>query len=132
MMYQMVMTISIVIYHLHLTIGMESFSLLMVSIVANVSPYCPCLFVVHLWPSGNSSLICVLVQQQHFMSLWRHSAENGDAGAQNNLGRCYYNGSGGVAKDYKQSFDWFNKSALQGNANAMNSIGLAYEKGTNG
>ena len=40
------------------------------------------------------------------------SAEQGNAGAQNNLGLCYDNGEG-VAKDLKKAVEWYTKSAEQ-------------------
>ena len=59
---------------------------------------------------------------------YRKSAEQGDADAQFNLGRCYYNGQG-VDKDYTQAVYWYRKSAEQGQAGAQNNLGVCYESG---
>ena len=48
-------------------------------------------------------------------------AEEGDAKAQNNLGGCYYNGSG-VGKDEKQAAKWYTKAAGQGDADAKEAL----------
>ena len=50
------------------------------------------------------------------------------AGAQNNLGTCYYNGVG-VSKDYSEAVKWFRKAAYQGDANAQNNYAICFEKG---
>jgi len=39
-------------------------------------------------------------------------AEAGDAGAQNNLGVCYYKGEG-VPQDYHKAVEWYTKAAEQ-------------------
>jgi hypothetical protein len=56
------------------------------------------------------------------------SAEQGNAGAQNNLGYMYEKGDG-VPQDYAEAVKWYKKSAEQGNAYAQNNIGHMYEKG---
>ncbi len=55
-------------------------------------------------------------------------AEQGDAGAQNNLGYLYANGQG-VPQDYKQAMRWYTKAADQGYANAQYSLGAMYANG---
>ena len=44
---------------------------------------------------------------------YRKAAEQGDAGAQNDLGVCYDNGQG-VNKDYTEAVKWYRKAAEQG------------------
>ena len=48
---------------------------------------------------------------------YRLAADQGDAGAQNNLGVMYANGQG-VPQDYVRAHMWFNLSAAQGNQDA--------------
>jgi len=55
-------------------------------------------------------------------------AERGDADAQFDLGRMYYEGRG-VVKDDAQAVAWYRKAAAQGLADAQNSLGLMYEDG---
>ena len=62
------------------------------------------------------------------MRLWRPLAEQGDAGAQNNLGVMYANGQG-VPQDYAQALIWTRKAANQGYAVAQNNLGVMYRDG---
>ncbi len=48
---------------------------------------------------------------------YRKAAEQGDAGAQFNLG-VMYGGGQGVPQDYAEAVKWFRKAADQGTANA--------------
>jgi uncharacterized protein len=50
-------------------------------------------------------------------------------GCHENLGELYYYGRG-VARDYTQARDWYEKAAAADNANAMCSLGWMYEKGS--
>ena len=59
---------------------------------------------------------------------WRPLAEQGNAGAQFNLGFMYENGLG-VPQDDKEAVNWYRKSAEQGNANAQYNLGLMYQGG---
>ena len=52
------------------------------------------------------------------MDALRKDAEAGDAVAQNNLGICYYKGSG-VEKDVAQAVTWWHRAAEQGHAEAQ-------------
>jgi TPR repeat protein len=45
-----------------------------------------------------------------------------------NLGTFYLFGRG-VARDYNQARQWYEKSAAMGNAEAMNGLGAIYENG---
>ncbi len=55
-------------------------------------------------------------------------AEQGDAGAQNNLGQMYVNGRG-VPKDEQQAVVWYRKAAEQGHASAQLNLGAMYATG---
>jgi len=57
------------------------------------------------------------------------AAEQGHAGAQNNLAMCYAYGRG-VAKDEVKAFEWLQKAAEQGNATAQLNLGACYQGGT--
>ena len=61
--------------------------------------------------------------------MFRVLAEQGDAEAQNNLGKCYRDGIG-VSQDYAEAAKWFQRSAEQGNADAQNNLGARYHTGT--
>jgi len=58
----------------------------------------------------------------------------GDAKAQLDLGRMYYNGQGGggVAKDLRKARALYEKSAAQGNNWSQSNLGTMYEKGLGG
>jgi len=49
---------------------------------------------------------------------YRKAAEQGDAGAESNLGLCYYEGEG-VGKDPFQAVNWLRKASQQGDAHAQ-------------
>ncbi len=59
---------------------------------------------------------------------WQPLAEQGHAGAQNNLGVLYKNGFG-VPQDYKEALKWFMLSVKQGDAKGQYGLGLLYENG---
>ena len=59
---------------------------------------------------------------------WRPLAEQGDAGAQLNLGYMYDNGYG-VPQDYKEAIKWYLRAAEQGNNRAQYNLGLMYDVG---
>jgi TPR repeat protein len=59
---------------------------------------------------------------------WRLLAEQGDAGAQLNLGFMYHNGYG-VPQDYKEAIKWYRRAAEQGNDRAQYNLGLMYDNG---
>ncbi|MDR0790070.1 MAG: sel1 repeat family protein [Bacteroidales bacterium] len=58
----------------------------------------------------------------------RIAAESGDADAQFQLGKCYYEGLG-VEQNIHEGLSWYNRSATLGYAPAQNAIGMAYETG---
>jgi len=59
---------------------------------------------------------------------WKPLAEAGNAGAQHNLARMYYNGYG-VPQDYKTAVKWYEKAAQQGVATAQVNLGGMYRNG---
>ena len=64
----------------------------------------------------------------HALRIFRLLAEQGNALAQNNLGRMYYDGTG-VPEDFAEAFIWFRKAAERGNAWAQYYLGLMYSFG---
>ena len=58
----------------------------------------------------------------------RPLAEQGHAGAQNNLGFMYALGRG-VAGDYAEAVKWYRKAAEQGHAVSEYNLGIVYAKG---
>ena len=58
----------------------------------------------------------------------RRAAEQGDAGAQNNLGLVYYDGKG-VPQDYKVAALWYRRAADQGQVEAQYNLGVMYYEG---
>lgn len=59
---------------------------------------------------------------------WRPLAEQGNAGAQFNLGQMYFLGRG-VSQDYAEALKWHTLAAKRGNASAQAIIGLMYATG---
>src|SRR5438093_10459764 len=55
----------------------------------------------------------------------RAEAERGDAAAQVNLGRMYYEGKG-TAENLTEAYTWFHKAAEQGNPEAQDYLGRMY------
>jgi uncharacterized protein len=60
--------------------------------------------------------------------LFKPLAENGNAGAQINLGLMYYQGKG-VPQDYKEAMKWFRLAAENGYAPAQSRLGDMYLNG---
>ncbi|MBI5686400.1 MAG: sel1 repeat family protein [Verrucomicrobia bacterium] len=59
----------------------------------------------------------------------RAKAEDGDAHAQNELGRAFFLGLFGLAKDEAESARWFRMAAEQGDAAAQYNLGWRYADG---
>ena len=59
---------------------------------------------------------------------YRKAAEQGDAGAQYNLGSCYAMGEG-VVKDEAEAVKWLRKAAEQGHSDAQDNLGFRYAYG---
>ena len=60
---------------------------------------------------------------------YRKAAEQGDAQAQNDLGRCYATGTG-VPQDAVEAVAWYRKAAEQGNAEGQFNLAICYRDGT--
>lgn len=73
------------------------------------------------------AICCLGAFAQNIAQLQR-SAENGDAEAMTELGKCYYLGKG-VEKSGDKAFQWLSKAADGGNANAFNWLGGCYQYG---
>jgi TPR repeat protein len=76
----------------------------------------------------NYSLCGVPLADAESVKWYTKAAEEGHAGAQNNLGLMYTFGNG-VAKDEGEAAKWFAKSAEQDNPSAWVSMGRIYEYG---
>ena len=66
--------------------------------------------------------------EQKEFKWFKLAAEQGNAIAQLNLGRCYRDGIG-VVKNEKEEFKWFKLAAEQGNAIAQLNLGCCYRDG---
>ena len=73
------------------------------------------------------AVCCLGAFAQNIAQLQR-SAENGDAKAMTELGKCYYLGKG-VEKSGDKAFQWLSKAADGGNANAFYWLGACYQYG---
>lgn len=62
------------------------------------------------------------------MKWYRDAADQGHAGAQNNLGTMYAHGLG-VPQDYTEVPKWCRIAADQGNASAQYNLGVMYPQG---
>ena len=60
--------------------------------------------------------------------LWRPLADQGNAGAQFNLGLMYDNGKG-VTQNHAEAVKWYRLAAVQGNARAQSNLGVMFERG---
>ena len=59
----------------------------------------------------------------------RAGADKGDAKAQYELGRAFFSGTLGVAKDEAEAVKWFRKAAEQNLADAQYNLGVYYDSG---
>ena len=59
----------------------------------------------------------------------RAGADKGDAKARYELGRAFFSGSLGVAKDDAEAVKWFRKAAEQNYADAQYNLGVCYDSG---
>lgn len=73
------------------------------------------------------TICCLGAFAQNIAQLQR-SAENGDAKAMTELGKCYYLGKG-VEESGDKAFQWLSKAADGGNANAFYWLGACYQYG---
>ena len=61
------------------------------------------------------------------LPLYQYLAEQGNPGAQSNLGYMYGTGQG-VTQDYNQAVYWYNKAADQGNQKAIAALNKLSQK----
>lgn len=71
-----------------------------------------------------ATICCVGTSSQNIAQL-QASAENGDADAMAELGKCYYFGKGVEQSDYK-AFTWLSKAAHKGSSKAFSRLGDCY------
>ncbi len=86
---------------------------------------------VPLYLSSNGSDHSLKVEKQvesEAEKKYKKAAEQGDAEAQYNLGRCYYDGDG-ITQDHKEAVKWYRNAAEQGHAAAQNRLGVCYYDG---
>ncbi|MBS0648669.1 MAG: sel1 repeat family protein [Verrucomicrobia bacterium] len=69
-----------------------------------------------------------LKEEKEIVKKYRIAAEQGNAEAQLNLGKCYLSGHG-IAQDEKEAVTWFQKSSEQGNVDADYELGTCYFEG---
>ena len=81
---------------------------------------------IYLYASNRLSG-CYSITPEIF-SLWKNSAEQGFAVAQNSLGVDYTTGQS-VPIDYEKAVFWYTKAAEQGYASAQNNLGICYKNG---
>lgn len=62
------------------------------------------------------------------LAVLTEKANQGDAEAQYDLAKLYYNGTG-VSQSYEEAAKWYRKSAEQGFAKAQNNLGVCYING---
>jgi TPR repeat protein len=66
--------------------------------------------------------------EEQLITRLQRVAEQGDANAQYNLGKYYYNGDT-IKRDYEQAVYWYKQAAEQDNADAQYNLGKCYEYG---
>ena len=69
-----------------------------------------------------------LVEEEEVKAV-RTAAEGGDAGAMRDLGRWYFLGDHGLAKDYKQAVSWFQRGDDLGHVTCTAGLGSCYSTG---
>lgn len=70
----------------------------------------------------------VAVNATESCNWWQAAANQNDANAANNIGRCFESGNG-RGKSYADAAVWYRRAADGGSAYAMYNLGLAYEYG---
>ena len=84
----------------------------------------------HVQPAASNLPGVQRIKQGQLVSVrwYRLAADQGDAGAQNNLGWMYANGEG-VPEDDAEAAGWYRLAAGQGHAGAQDILGLMYADG---
>jgi TPR repeat protein len=91
----------------------------------------PLLLAVHGQAAGGINSGAAAYNQGDYdaaLRVWRPLAEQGNAGAQLDLGFMYDNGYG-VPQDYQEAIAWYRRAADQGNDRAQYNLGHMYDKG---
>jgi TPR repeat protein len=91
----------------------------------------PLLLAVHGQVSGGINSGAAAFKQGDYdaaLRVWRPLAEQGNAGAQLDLGFMYDHGYG-VPQDYQEAITWYRRAADQGNDRAQYNLGHMYDKG---
>jgi TPR repeat protein len=79
------------------------------------------------WFMGLFAVFFVLAVQAQNVEEIKRSAEQGNAAAQNTLGKMYETGEGVVDVNYAEAAKWYLKAAEQGNVEAQNKLGFMYQ-----
>lgn len=69
------------------------------------------------------------LDDENVIEYYQHTADAGDANAQNVIGNIFYYGARGVAQDYSMARRYFYQAAAQGNAVSMAYLGQIYVDG---
>ena len=91
----------------------------------------PVLLTVHAHASGGINAGSAAYKNGDYdaaLRVWRPLAEQGNAGAQLNVGFMYDNGYG-VPQNYQEAIKWYRRAAEQGNNRAQFNLGLMYDNG---
>jgi len=91
----------------------------------------PLLLAVHGQAAGGINSGAAAYNQGDYdaaLRVWRPLAEQGNDGAQFDLGFMYDNGYG-VPLDYQEAIAWYRRAADQGNDRAQYNLGHMYDKG---
>lgn len=83
---------------------------------------------IRWWWLGLALLLCSLNSQAQSLNELTQQAGQGDANAQLELAKRYFNGIG-LPRDYRQAFAWLKLSAAQGQIDAQYYLGWMYAHG---
>ncbi|HSL06069.1 MAG TPA: tetratricopeptide repeat protein, partial [Nitrospiraceae bacterium] len=86
------------------------------------------LLALYILPSGYAPASPPTAISVEELQSLRTQATQGNAEAQNKLGKLYFLGQS-VPQNNTTAREWFEKSAAQGNADAQNNLGFLYDKG---
>jgi TPR repeat protein len=82
-------------------------------------------------PAADFAAALTAYQQGDYVTAakeWRALADQGDSGAQFNLGLLYYDGKG-VPQDFSEAANWFRRAAEQDYEKAEHNLGAMYGSG---
>lgn len=86
------------------------------------------LLALFILPAGYAPASPPIAMSVEELQSLRTQAAQGNAEAQNKLGKLYFRGQG-VPPNNTTAREWFEKSAAQGNADAQYNLGFLYDKG---